>query len=72
MAPLDAPPRRSPTAAGSTPQEQSGSGAPMSAARSTGVTPAPPKSRPSAASGTQALTSPAATKPRSSHGAASR
>ena len=52
VAPLVAPCRRKPSAAGSTPQEQSGSGAPIADAQSTDLTLPVPKKRISVRAGT--------------------
>ena len=71
VAPGDAPCRRSPTAAGITPHEHSGSGAPTSAARTIDPMPPPPTHRFITASGTSARISAVATIPSASHGAAS-
>ena len=65
----EAPLRCGEKAAGRVPQEQSGKGAPISAARTTAPGPLPPSTLPTISIGTQACTSPAAIRPNSSQGA---
>lgn len=72
MASLEAPDRRMPNAAGSTPQEHNGKGAPNNAARTTARGPRPPTQRRIVASERNALISPAATSPINNQNAVSR
>jgi hypothetical protein len=65
VAPLLAPCRRSPSAVGSTPQEHSGSGAPMAEAQSTDFTLPALKKRISVLAGTSTASTPASAKPNS-------
>lgn len=72
VAPSDAPERLSPIAAGNTPHEHNGNGAPIKAPLMTGQVPLPPNTRFIKLSGIQTLIKPAANKPNNSQGAASR
>ena len=71
VAPLVAPWRRKPRAVGSTPQEQSGSGAPIADAQSTDLTLPVPKKRSRVRAGTMTASTPASAKPNSRKIAAS-
>src|SRR5690554_8192812 len=72
VGPREAPARCRARAVGMALQEQSGSGAPMMAARATLPMPRPPTQRVSWASSSSALISPAMVRPSSSQGAAER
>src|SRR5918996_3380470 len=71
VAPLVAPWRLSPSAVGSTPQEQSGNGAPITAPQSTDLTLPVPKKRSMVRAGTTTASTPASAKPNSRKMAAS-
>ena len=66
---MDAPLRRNPRAAGITPQEQSGSGAPNMAALAVATNPGSPRCFAKSSLGTNTLMMPAMAKPNISQGA---